>query len=97
MFLYLLWRPPRSLIRAGNIMSNDNPLNARAAQDVEAPAHHDREPKGTYHWGRGGQGNVMTLGSGEGKQRTESQGVLEKAKAILGLGKGEGKHGSAVE
>lgn len=34
-----------------------NPSVSRAAQDVTAPAHHVKEPKGTYHWGRGGEGN----------------------------------------
>lgn len=44
------------------MVPNENPDNARAAQDVEAPAYHAKEPKGTYHWGRGGEGNMTTLG-----------------------------------
>lgn len=43
--------------------NNSSALEARKAQDVEAPAHHQNEPKGTYHWGRGGEGNKMTIGS----------------------------------
>ncbi len=27
------------------------PEFARAAQDVNAPAHHEKETRGTYHWG----------------------------------------------
>ncbi|GAB7359217.1 hypothetical protein MBLNU230_g5876t1 [Neophaeotheca triangularis] len=46
----------------GNIVPNENPDVARQAQDVEAPAHHAKAPKGTYHWGRGGEGNMTTVG-----------------------------------
>merc|ERR1712227_835631 len=57
----------------GNIVSNDNPDNARLAQDVDAPSHHAKpEPTtGTYHWGRGGEGNMVTLGTGEQKPKKE--------------------------
>lgn len=83
----------------GNIVSNDNPDNARLAQDVDAPGHHAKpEPTtGTYHWGRGGEGNMVTLGTGEQKvkkERSPSKGegahekpsLLERGKSALGLG-----------
>lgn len=94
-------------MRTGNIVSNDNPANARKAQDVEAPLHHDRDLEGTYHWGRGGEGNKMKIGldahekqnsGGAGEKRSDGavrrgsfQGVLEKGKEMLGLGGGKGK------
>lgn len=78
-------------MREGNMATNhpSNPAIARAAQDVEAPASHEKEAKGTYHWGRGGEGNMMTVGSnaqrpGNGKERTGSKGA----------GAGEGRRGS---
>lgn len=43
-----------------------NPSLARVAQDVEPPAYHNKTPKGTFHWGRGGEGNMTTVGNGEG-------------------------------
>ena len=52
--------------------NNYSALEARKAQDVEAPAHHQNEPKGTYHWGRGGEGNKMTIGE-NGEKRTGSK------------------------
>lgn len=45
-------------------MANANstaPEEARQRQDVEAPKAHGKELEGTYHWGRGGQGNMTTL------------------------------------
>ena len=64
------------------MVPNDSPAAARAAQDVEAPAHHDKEARGTYHWGRGGEGNMMTVGSDQrppsksrSKERKGSQGA----------------------
>lgn len=83
----------------GNIVSNDNPENARLAQDVDAPSHHAKpEPTtGTYHWGRGGEGNMVTLGTGEQKakkERSASKGeaahekpsLIDRGKSALGLG-----------
>ncbi|EMC91458.1 hypothetical protein BAUCODRAFT_41959, partial [Baudoinia panamericana UAMH 10762] len=82
----------------GNMATNDptNPSLARAAQDVEAPAHLEQEPRSgsTYHWGRGGEGNMMTLGDGAHKdkevpghnRRGSFQAVVEKGKGMLGLG-----------
>ena len=83
----------------GNIVSNDNPDNARLAQDVDAPSHHAKpEPTtGTSHWGRGGEGNMVTLGTGEQKpkkERSVSRGeaghekpsLIERGKSALGLG-----------
>ncbi|KAK0282777.1 hypothetical protein LTR91_006624 [Friedmanniomyces endolithicus] len=99
----------RSSSTAGNMATNleNFPEFARAAQDVNAPAHHEKETRGTYHWGRGGEGNMMTVGSdkskerpgmdGEGQQRRGSfQGIMEKGKEMLGLGKGKPPGGSAV-
>lgn len=96
----------------GNMVPNENPNVARAAQDVDAPAHHEKAPTGTYHWGRGGEGNKMTLGNGEETKRSSSkdpagekrrgsfQGALDKGRDLLGLNKGkkQDKNGSeAVE
>ena len=88
----------------GNIVSNDNPENARKAQDVDAPEHHSKEAHGTYHWGRGGQGNMMTVGEGDkrpqlkqgassngGERKGSFKGVMDKAKEAVGLGKKEQK------
>ncbi|KAK1812688.1 hypothetical protein LTR12_012914 [Friedmanniomyces endolithicus] len=94
----------------GNMATNleNFPEFARAAQDVNAPAHHEKETRGTYHWGRGGEGNMMTVGSdkskerpgldgGDGQQRRGSfQGIVEKGREMLGLGKGKAVGGSAV-
>lgn len=87
----------------GNIVSNDNASVARAAQDVDTPAHHGRELKGTHHWGRGGEGNMVTLGDSNGskKERTGSKGeagqrrpsfsgVMERGKSMLGIAKKDG-------
>lgn len=78
--------------------SNSNAEEARKAQDVELPVHHDKEKKGTYHWGRGGEGNMMTVGkengNGEKKERSGSfREKFEKGKEMLGMGKG--KNGEA--
>jgi hypothetical protein len=78
----------------GNIVTNDNAGNARLAQDVDVPV--PKEPTtGTYHWGRGGEGNMMTLGADEHKkkERSVSRGelghekpsLIEKGKHALGL------------
>lgn len=52
----------------------NRPEVARAAQDVEAPAH--REPEGRHHYGRGGAANIAKTdeeekkrASGEHKER----------------------------
>ena len=91
--------------------SNSNPQEARKAQDVETPVHHAKEQKGTFHWGRGGEGNVMTIGkdkNGEKKERSGSEkkersgsfkDKFEKGKEMLGLkGKAgeKGSNGSAI-
>ncbi|KAL5389666.1 hypothetical protein DPSP01_002161 [Paraphaeosphaeria sporulosa] len=46
---------------SGNMAKNDpaRPEVARAAQDVEAPAH--REPDGPHHYGRGGAANIAKM------------------------------------
>lgn len=91
--------------------TNESSENARLAQDVEAPAHHQKEPKGTFHWGRGGEGNKVTVGGpnadaevrsrskeGAGRRRSSVKDVVEKGKAMLGLkkDKDKGEGGSAV-
>ncbi|KAK3715682.1 hypothetical protein LTR37_006907 [Vermiconidia calcicola] len=93
----------------GNMAVNTDPTEARMAQDVEAPVHHQNDPKGTYHWGRGGEGNKMLVGGGEkhrekSKERKNSKGersesFLKKGKDMLGLKgkKGDEKGGSAIE
>lgn len=67
--------------------SNDSAESARRAQDVDTPAHHQREMKGTYHWGRGGEGNKTLVGGGE----------REESKSPMRSGKGEGKRRSSVK
>ncbi len=47
----------------------NHPEIARAAQDVEAPAH--REPDGPHHYGRGGAANIAKLSEEEKRQRLE--------------------------
>ncbi|KAJ8116458.1 hypothetical protein OPT61_g2112 [Boeremia exigua] len=73
----------------GNMAKNDNPENARLAQDVEGPTKIS-EPKGAVHYGRGGAANIVTdkeRNSGEVK-RNESgasaeQGLLSKVKGLF--------------
>lgn len=68
---------------------NDNPDNARLAQDVDGPKKVS-EPKGAVHYGRGGAANIITekeRKSGEVK-RSESgasaeQGLLTKVKGFF--------------
>lgn len=77
-------------------MTNDNPANARLAQDVETPTPKEKPTTGTYHWGRGGEGNMVTLGAGEHKKKersvsrgeagNEKPSLIEKGKHALGLG-----------
>ena len=90
-----------------------DPTISRAYQDVEAPKAHEREVKGTYHWGRGGEGNMMTVGGakvGEGSQLNPEQrqparrtgsfnAVVEKGKELLGMGgkKEQEKRAAAAE
>jgi len=83
----------------GNMARNDpkHPELARAAQDVEAPAHREPGP-GLQHFGRGGAANVVTSGAGspeekivktksnekEGEGRkSEEKGPVDKAKGLL--------------
>ena len=77
-------------------MSNESAANARLAQDVETPTRHEPTTGGTYHWGRGGEGNMMTLGADEHKkkERSVSRGeaghekpsLIEKGKQAFGIG-----------
>ncbi|KAK3116564.1 hypothetical protein LTR53_002932 [Teratosphaeriaceae sp. CCFEE 6253] len=81
------------------------PEIARASQDVDTPAHHDKEARGTYHWGRGGEGNMMTLGSDKSKagrpasatREGSGKGIMEKGKDMLGMGKKKPQAGEVVE
>ena len=81
--------------------SNSNPEEARKAQDVEAPVHHMNDKSGTYLWGRGGEGNMMTVWKNgekkDGPVKTERSGSfrdkLEKGKEMLGMGKGKSGEG----
>lgn len=89
--------------------SNSSAEESRKAQDVEAPVHHQKEQKGTYHWGRGGEGNMMTVGKDNGekkgerrpsdnKQRTGSfKNTIDKGKEMLGLRKEKERRGSQGE
>lgn len=81
--------------------SNDTPEGARRAQDVEAPEVHQKDMKGTYHWGRGGEGNKTTIGPdgreqsksprrGAGERRRSSK-MMEKGKEMLGFGEDDKK------
>lgn len=89
-------------------MTNDNPENARKAQDVDTPEHHSKEASGTYHWGRGGEGNKMTIGEGDkrpaskertagGERKGSFKGAIDKAREAVGLGKKEKKVGEKDE
>lgn len=67
---------------------NDYGKESRAAQDVEAPEAHDRNTDGEiFHYGRGGNGNVLTKDGERQKsparpaKNEESAG--EKAKGLL--------------
>jgi hypothetical protein len=53
---------------------NDNPDNARLAQDVDAPVPSD--PKGPVHYGRGGAANIIGQ---EGGQDRKSEDVKRKS------------------
>ncbi|CZT18144.1 uncharacterized protein RCC_03984 [Ramularia collo-cygni] len=62
---------------AGNMSKSDpsNPAATRAAQDVDTPAHHNKSMQGTYHWGRGGEGNMMSVGGGGGGDKAQDSGL----------------------
>lgn len=49
-----------------------NPAAARAAQDVDTPAHHNKAMEGTFHWGRGGEGNMMMVGEKKKKEEKDA-------------------------
>lgn len=68
----------------------DRPELARAAQDVDEPAHGVRtSTEGNFHVGRGGAANVVRQSSEErrssSKERTGS--IVDKGKEMLGLKK----------
>lgn len=74
--------------------NKDDPSIARAAQDVTTPVAHNKEAHGTFHWGRGGEGNMVTVGEGDRKRSSKTEerrpsfaGVIEKGKELLGLHK----------
>ena len=62
--------------------SNTNPEEARKAQDVEAPVHSGKEKTGTFHWGRGGEGNMMTVG--QGFERGEKGTIKQREEGKVG-------------
>ncbi|KAK5173567.1 uncharacterized protein LTR77_002248 [Saxophila tyrrhenica] len=76
---------------SGNMAANVSPEEARKAQDIDTPAHHKNEPKGTYHWGRGGEGNMMTVGQKEG-EKEEKNGV--KGSPVIRPADGQKRSGS---
>ncbi|KAI1614436.1 hypothetical protein EDD36DRAFT_418268 [Exophiala viscosa] len=53
----------------GNMAKNDNPDEARRAQDVDVPG--IILPEGTHHTGRGGGGNLYTPSEEEQRQARE--------------------------
>ena len=75
----------------GNMARNDNPDNARLAQDVNAPVHSD--PKGIVHYGRGGAANIISQEGGQERKsgdvkrkdtdETADKGLLAKGKDFL--------------
>jgi hypothetical protein len=72
----------------GNIAKNDYGEEARAAQDVDAPASLQRDHEGeSFHYGRGGAANVTKKGeerrSGEEKHNGKEGEIAEKAKGLL--------------
>ncbi|KAF2842870.1 hypothetical protein M501DRAFT_993639 [Patellaria atrata CBS 101060] len=87
---------------SGNMSKNDpaHPELARAAQDVDAPAH--REPESTFHIGRGGAANIVKpteeevrkskeinerrSSSVERDTHTDTRGLAEKVLGKIGLG-----------
>lgn len=78
----------------------ENVENARKAQDVDAPIHH--EPESAFHYGRGGAANIAKLSEEEKRQAHEKnqrksaeiahqanggeKGLAEKLKEKVGLG-----------
>ncbi|KAJ4333162.1 hypothetical protein N0V87_007799 [Didymella glomerata] len=73
----------------GNMAKNDDPNNARLAQDVEGPTTIS-EPKGAVHYGRGGAANIITdkeRSSGEAKRSepgaSGEQGLMSKVKGFF--------------
>ena len=82
--------------------TNESQESARRAQDLDAPQHFQREDKGTYHWGRGGEGNMMSVGENgekvkehnakdhhaESKERRKSS--KERRKSSMGEGERRG-------
>lgn len=80
----------------GNIVTNDDPLNARRAQDVDVADHSLREPEQSLHVGRGGAGNVADLPKDEADEnrkrntarresfRQEREKLVGKGKELLG-------------
>ncbi|KZM23068.1 uncharacterized protein EKO05_0008200 [Ascochyta rabiei] len=73
----------------GNMAKNDNPDNARLAQDVNGPVQIS-EPKGAVHYGRGGAANIITdkeRMSGEAKRSdsdaSTEQGLMSKVRGFF--------------
>ncbi len=64
---------------------NDSAEEARRAQDIDTPAHHNNDPKGVYHWGRGGEGNMMAVGPKNGEKEEKKSRSKERT---LSAGRG---------
>lgn len=71
---------------SGNMAKNDpnHPEIARAAQDVEAPAH--REPDGPHHYGRGGAANIAKLSEEEKRAAAQENGQRKSEEGAAGKG-----------
>ena len=61
----------------------NHPEIARAAQDVEAPAH--REPEGPHHYGRGGAANITGMSEEEKRAASEERRRSEEGKGGKGV------------
>ena len=86
---------------SGNMAKNDpaRPEIARAAQDVEAPAH--REQDGPHHYGRGGAANIAVVSEeerrrGAGEKEREKEGGNGNGN-MNGSGNGSGGRKSGEE
>lgn len=72
---------------SGNMAKNDKGAEARAAQDVAAPAVLSREPEGVLHYGRGGAANVTKAEAAAKKaasERKSNESARDKGLDLLG-------------
>lgn len=73
---------------------NDSAEEARRAQDIDTPAHHNNDPKGVYHWGRGGEGNMMAVGQKNGEKNGEEKKSRSKERTLSAGRGGQQRSGS---